>query len=349
MANGFRGKVDLIYIDPPFDSGADYVRRVELRGIKGTARLDGAGYTLGEQIQYTDIWANDNYLQFMYERLLLLRELLAPDGSLYLHSDVHRSHHLRCLLEEVFGAANMRNEIIWKRFNFRADGKKFGTVHDTIFLVTRGSEYHFDKPFVDLNESYIRSHFRRDAADRLFRLDNLTAPAHGKAGKALRFGKRLITPPPGTMWRHAQEGLDELWQSGLIVIPDGGVPQVIRYLDEIEGQAVHSLWTDIFSINSQSGERSELPAQKPEACLNASSQPHRSPATSFSIASWAQAQPQWSHRNGEALAGRRHQQGRDQDDDEAAHRGHRGAAGRWPGHPWTSTTARRNWPSPHIA
>ncbi len=267
LANGFRGKVDLIYIDPPFDSGADYLRRIELRGVKGAARIDGEAYTLGEQIQYTDIWANDNYLQFMYERLLLLRELLAPDGSLYLHSDVHRSHHLRCLLEEVFGAANLRNEIIWKRFNFRADGKKFGTVHDTIFLVTKGSEYHFDKPFIDLNESYIKSHFRRDADDRLFRLDNLTAPAHGKAGRALRFGEKLIPPPPGTMWRHAQEGLDELWESGLIVIPDGGVPQVIRYLDEIEGQAVHSLWTDIFSINSQSGERTDFPTQKPESLL----------------------------------------------------------------------------------
>jgi len=77
LANGFRGKVNLIYIDPPFDSGADYVRKVSLRGAKGTAKLDGESYTLGEQIQYTDIWANDNYLQFMYERLLLIKELLA--------------------------------------------------------------------------------------------------------------------------------------------------------------------------------------------------------------------------------------------------------------------------------
>ena len=81
LANGFRGKVNLIYIDPPFDSGADYVRKVSLRGAKGTVKLDGETYTLGEQIQYTDIWANDNYLQFMYERLMLLKELLAEDGE----------------------------------------------------------------------------------------------------------------------------------------------------------------------------------------------------------------------------------------------------------------------------
>ncbi|NCO43877.1 MAG: site-specific DNA-methyltransferase, partial [Armatimonadetes bacterium] len=76
LANGYRGKVNLVYIDPPFDSGADYVRKVSLRGLSGTAKLEGETYTLGEQIQYTDIWANDNYLQFMYERLLLLKELL---------------------------------------------------------------------------------------------------------------------------------------------------------------------------------------------------------------------------------------------------------------------------------
>jgi hypothetical protein len=73
LANGFRGKVKLIYIDPPFDSGADYVRKVQLRGAKGTVKIDGEDYTLGEQVQYSDIWANDNYLQFMYERLLMLR------------------------------------------------------------------------------------------------------------------------------------------------------------------------------------------------------------------------------------------------------------------------------------
>jgi hypothetical protein len=81
LANGFRGKVNLVYIDPPFDSGADYVQKVSPRGSKGTAKLDGQGYTLGEQIQYTDIWANDNYLQFMYERLILLRETTGGSWS----------------------------------------------------------------------------------------------------------------------------------------------------------------------------------------------------------------------------------------------------------------------------
>ena len=110
LANGFRGKVNLIYIDPPFDSGADYVRKVQLRGAAGVTKIDGETYTLGEQIQYTDIWANDNYLQFMYERLLLLRELSCRDGQ---HLCPLRTRAgviiLRVLLDEVFGGENFRN------------------------------------------------------------------------------------------------------------------------------------------------------------------------------------------------------------------------------------------------
>ena len=115
LANGFRGKVNLIYIDPPFDSGADYVRKVQLRGVAGITKIDGESYTLGEQIQYTDIWANDNYLQFMYERLLLLKELLSGEGTLFVHLDSGRGHYVKVVLDEVFGQDNFRNEIVVKR------------------------------------------------------------------------------------------------------------------------------------------------------------------------------------------------------------------------------------------
>lgn len=112
LANGYRGKVNLVYIDPPFDSGADYVRQVRLRGSRGNAKVAGELYTLGEQVQYADIWANDNYLQFMYERLMLLKELLHESGSLALHCDAKRSHYIRLLLDEVFGPDNFRAEIV---------------------------------------------------------------------------------------------------------------------------------------------------------------------------------------------------------------------------------------------
>lgn len=140
LANGFRGKVNLIYIDPPFDSGADYVRKVSLRGAKGTAKMDGETYTLGEQIQYTDIWANDNYLQFMYERLMLLKELLADGGSIFLHCDERQSHKLRCLIEEVFTPESFRNEIVWYYSNkYGANSDTFDVFHNTIYWYSKGS------------------------------------------------------------------------------------------------------------------------------------------------------------------------------------------------------------------
>lgn len=138
LANGFRGQIKLIYIDPPFDSGADYVRKVELRGPKGKVKLDGEGYTLGEQIQYTDIWTNDNYLQFMYERLLLLKELLAAEGSIYLHVDWRRSAQLRMLMDEVFGNDNFLNEVIWHFPNkIQGNIKRFATNHNNVLLYAK--------------------------------------------------------------------------------------------------------------------------------------------------------------------------------------------------------------------
>ncbi|MBH37629.1 restriction endonuclease subunit M [bacterium] len=142
LVNGFRGKVDLIYIDPPFDSGADYVRKVELRSTK--TKVDGEDQSLMEQVQYTDIWANDNYLQFMYERLILLRELLSENGSIYLHCDHHKNHHIRFLLDEVFGSENFINEIAWCYTGPTNQKNNFPRKHDTIFLYRKSHQYIFN-------------------------------------------------------------------------------------------------------------------------------------------------------------------------------------------------------------
>lgn len=137
LANGFRGKVNLVYIDPPFDSGADYIRKVTLRGVKGSAKIDGENYTLGEQIQYTDIWANDNYLQFMYERLLLIKELLSENGTIYLHCDPKKSHQLRSILDEIFGPDSFMNEVLWV-FRERGISKTtWNTKHNNIFVYAK--------------------------------------------------------------------------------------------------------------------------------------------------------------------------------------------------------------------
>ncbi|MFC1957049.1 site-specific DNA-methyltransferase, partial [Chloroflexota bacterium] len=158
LANGFRGKVQLIYIDPPFDSGADYVRKVKLHGLAGNAKLEGEGYSLGEQIQYTDIWANDNYLQFMYERLLLMKELLADTGSIYLHTDWHKSHLLRCLMDEVFGdggprgeAPGYKGEVAWCYKTRQFSKKYWNRKHQCILFYTKSDQWTFNWETV-LNE-----------------------------------------------------------------------------------------------------------------------------------------------------------------------------------------------------
>src|SRR6266498_1275033 len=152
LANGFRGKVKLIYIDPPFDSGADYVRQVELRGAKAQ-KLEGESYTIGEQIQYTDIWLNDNYLQFMFERLLLIRELLHEEGSLYVHMDFRRVAFLRLMLDEVFGEDAFRNEIIWNYKKWGRSDNAFLKNHDTILFYSKSSGNIFNRQYVPLAES----------------------------------------------------------------------------------------------------------------------------------------------------------------------------------------------------
>lgn len=129
----YRGKVDLVYIDPPFDSKADYKKTIKLRGKK--IKND---HTAFEEKQYGDLWNNDEYLQFMYERLILIRELLSDTGSIYLHCDWHKAHHLRCLMDEVFGADNFINEIIWCYYGPGSPGmRQFNRKHDNIFWYSK--------------------------------------------------------------------------------------------------------------------------------------------------------------------------------------------------------------------
>ncbi len=138
MLREFRGKVDLIYIDPPFDSKADYKKKIELRGK--TATSDSSNF---EEKQYGDIWTNDEYLQFMYERLILCRELLSYTGSIYLHCDWHRNSYLRLIMDEVFGADNLRNEIIWCYTGPQRANKTFSRKHDDILFYSKSKLNNF--------------------------------------------------------------------------------------------------------------------------------------------------------------------------------------------------------------
>jgi len=144
LEQGFRGKIDLIYIDPPFMSGADYVRKVELRGLKET-RTDIDDASLLQQTMYFDMWRNDAYLQFMYERLQLLKELLAETGSIYVHLDQTVGHYVKLLMDEIFNQENFLGEIVWYRYNKIPDKTKklFFKMHDTILHYTKHKGIHY--------------------------------------------------------------------------------------------------------------------------------------------------------------------------------------------------------------
>jgi DNA modification methylase len=151
---GFRGKIDLIYIDPPFKSGADYVRKVELRGLKNLEQIEEDDASVLQQTMYFDIWNNDSYLQFMYERLLLLKELLAETGTIYVHLDWHVSHYVKIIMDEVFGPGGennepgFRNEIIWCYTGPSGITRDFPRKHDVILRYSKSNEWTFNEILV---------------------------------------------------------------------------------------------------------------------------------------------------------------------------------------------------------
>lgn len=263
LANGFRGKVKLIYIDPPFDSGADYVRKVQLRGPKGTLKVDGEDYALGEQVQYTDIWSNDNYLQFMYERLLMLRELLCESGAILLHCDWKRTHLLRCVLDEVFGEENFRNEIIRIKCNPKNSKRRaYGNVHDVVLLYTNGD-------LADRTWNAQREPVDSEDLDRLFAKSTpsgrryTTVALHARGERQGETGKpwRGIPPPAGRHWAYRHAELDRFDKAGLVEWSSTNNPRLIRYADEKDGDLVQDIWTMKDPVED------DYPTEKPEELL----------------------------------------------------------------------------------
>ena len=147
----FRGKIDLIYIDPPFDSKADYKRKIELRGEKTES-----DFTTFEDKMYGDIWSNDEYLQFMFERLIIMRELLSDKGSIYLHCDWHKSHHLRMLMDEIFGQNKLKNEISWCYGGGGAPDNFYPRKHDNLFWYVKSEKWCFNKQYRPYTEGTLQ-------------------------------------------------------------------------------------------------------------------------------------------------------------------------------------------------
>jgi adenine-specific DNA-methyltransferase len=280
LTNGYRGKVNLIYIDPPFDSKADYVRKVELRGMREAITIEGESYTPIEQVQYSDIWANDTYLQFMYERLLLLKELLAVGGSIWLHCDWHKSHLLRCLMDEVFSPEGLRNEVIWQRTDPHNDAKsRIGWVHDTLLWYGKGEKttYNWEAVVEPLSEAALKEYSlmklkngdvvdykpELDGKGRRFKLDDCTYKGNDSSR---RFDWRGAKPSDKRVWPYDKEGMDAALERGEFYLRDktkGAASCRVSFLDEREGQVLQTIWTGCGRMKGGV----DYPTEKPRALL----------------------------------------------------------------------------------
>lgn len=263
----FRGKVHLIYIDPPFDSKADYKKKIKLRGQ--TVYNNQNAF---EEKQYSDIWTNDEYLQYMYERLILMRELLSETGSIYLHCDYHKSHHLRSIMEEVFGPQNFRGEIVWRRTSAHSDSGGYGSVHDTILFFSKSPNYSWNKPITEYEGWYVDRYYRYEDEDgRKFKSGDLSAA--GLTGGGYDYEWKGVE---GT-WRCPKSTMKRMDEENRIYYTSNGTPRKKQYLDEMEGRDVQTWWDDIQPVVSWSKEKTNYPTQKPgrllERIIKASSNP----------------------------------------------------------------------------
>ena len=283
--------VDLIYLDPPFNSNRSYnVLFKSESGKSADAQIQAFDDTWhwgpsAEQV-YDELVNGSNqavagmisalrqfiginqmmaYMVMMAARLVELQRVLKPTGSLYLHCDPSASHYLKVVLDTIFGVENFLNEITWERFNFHADAKRWGHLHDVLLLYSKNSQkYLFNTQRKDYKETYLQSHFQKDENGRWFVLSD---PLANGQGPSRMFSGKVLEPPSGTHWRFSQENIDELEKEGKLFITSSGRPRIKRYLDEMKGQVIGDVWTDIPIINSQAKERLGYPTQKPMALL----------------------------------------------------------------------------------
>ncbi len=272
LAEDLAGQVDLIYIDPPFDSRQDYKVRIAVGDGGDAADQDLAKLSsVLEEKAYRDTWGKgvESYIQMLYERLVLLRELLSDRGSLFLHLAPNVSHLARVLLDEIFGADNFRAEIIWKRTTAHSDTKDFGTVHDSVLCVAKTKRHAWNPQYRDYDPRYLASKYRYEDPDgRIHRRSDLMASGTRRGLSGLPW-RGHDPAPKGMHWKFSIERLEELDRAGRIYWPEkpGGVPQYKRYLDEMPGQSIGDLWDDINPVNAQAIERLGYDTQKPEALL----------------------------------------------------------------------------------
>lgn len=263
-------QVDLVYIDPPFASGADYAKKVYVRrNPKVAAAIAQAEQELDidelrtfEEKMYGDVWDKEKYLNWMYENLMAIKSVMSETASIYVHLDYHIGHYVKILMDEVFGEDNFRNEIIWKRATAHSDAEFYGNNFDCIYFYTKVQDYYvFNTVYQPYDDAYIARFSRCDPDGRKWDSGNLTAKGLQGGGYEYEYkGYR-------SLWRMPLETMERLDKEGrLHITKTGGIRSKV-YLDELPGMPAQSMWADINPVNSQAIEREEYATQKPEALL----------------------------------------------------------------------------------
>jgi len=286
--------VDLVYLDPPFNSNASYNvlfaekdghdSAGQMQAFEDTWRWDEAAArvfaeTVEQGGRVADVLlaferflgTNDMlaYLAMMAPRLVDLRRVLKPTGSLYLHCDPTASHYLKLLLDAVFEPNQFLSEIAWKRTGSHSSARRWGPVHDIIFFYARQAGDHvWNRPYVPLSEEHMKHHYRlADTEGRRYEHGELTGPGTRKGRSGVPWRGFDVTSL-GRHWTTTVENLEVMYQEGRIYLPaDGGWPRLIRYEDESKGRAVGDIWEDIPPLNMKARERLGYPTQKPVALL----------------------------------------------------------------------------------
>jgi adenine-specific DNA-methyltransferase len=257
-----RGKIDLIYIDPPFDSKADYRTKITLPGGDIEQRP-----TAIEQFAYSDTWADGtaSYLAMIVPRLCLMRELLSDQGSIYVHLDWHVGHYVKVALDEIFGRDCFINEIVWRRSFGHSDSDRYGNIHDALLFYGKSKNRRWNQLLIPADKQYIDTFFDQFDTDRNERYQRLSLSAGGLSGGGYDYEykgvRTLWRCPIETLMRHDAE--DRLhWPK-----KKGGVPRLKRYESEHNGVPLQDIWTDISKIHNQSSELVGYGTQKPESLL----------------------------------------------------------------------------------
>jgi adenine-specific DNA-methyltransferase len=277
----FAGKIDLIYIDPPFATGADFSFAAEVG--EGGAEISKERSAIEEKA-YRDTWAAgiDSYLQMLCTRIRLIYDLLSPEGSFYFHIDPNLAPHVRMMLDDIFCSGGFVNEIIWKRQSAKSGSfeglGQYGRIHESILFYTKSDRWIWNQQFTDYTEDYKDTWYKYidEKTKRRYRLSDLTAPGtrRGDSGGPVTIKGEVVRPANGRHWalglqqgETVQKAMDRLVIEGRISHEAGRMPSYKRYLDEMPGVMLQDIWSDIAPIAPQGTERLNYPTQKPEELL----------------------------------------------------------------------------------